>query len=222
MNKDKRRKKAAQKASIAKLTKKHHESGRTTTMDAMIDTTIRQQLSHLDPRIDPMEAILTGMNGGIHTSASMSALGGMGMGMGMGMGSVASMPAAVAVAAAPSMAATSQTSGSSKEAGYERVHVVKVDTWGLDLGHRRKEMGLVPTISPLPKRHRPAPFMQALVKSADDRAGGKKGTGPFSEYAKEISPKKQKKRPSPVKGGLKHQPGQINGAEALLDLVPLR
>ena len=105
----------------------------------------------------------------------------------------------------------------------------------LDLGHRRKEMGLVPTISPLPKRHRPAPFMRALIKSADDRAGGKKGTGPFSDSEpKAASPGKRKdsraKRSPNGKGkapggsgsggggSRKAGPGALNAADALLEL----
>lgn len=158
-------------------------------MDAMIDTTIRQQLSYLDPTMDPTSAILAGMNRG---------------GFGQGDGGEAAL---LDEAVMPEDSFV--TSTSSKEAGYERVHVVKVDTWGLDMGHRRKEMGLVPTISPLPKRHRPAPFMQALVKSADDRAGGKKGTGPFSEHAK--SPTKKKKKKTKIRG--------VVGDEAIRDVA---
>ena len=41
--------------------------------------------------------------------------------------------------------------------------------------------------------------MQALVKSADDRAGGKKGTGPFSEHAKSMSPTKKKKKKTKIR-----------------------
>ena len=185
--------------SIAKLSNRHLPSGRKTTMDAMIDTTIRQGLAHLDPSMDPTSAILAGMStnafgggammgGGMMGGAVMG--GGMvGGGMVVGSGSVLSR-SSDNIGAAPS---ATGSGGGGGEAGYERVQVVKVDTWGLDLGQRRKEMGLVPTISPLPKRHRPAPFMRALIKSADDRAGGKKGTGPFSDSEpKAASPGKRK------------------------------
>ena len=225
--------------SIAKLSNRHLPSGRKTTMDAMIDTTIRQGLAHLDPSMDPTSAILAGMStnafgggammgGGMMGGAVMG--GGMvGGGMVVGSGSVLSR-SSDNIGAAPS---ATGSGGGGGEAGYERVQVVKVDTWGLDLGQRRKEMGLVPTISPLPKRHRPAPFMRALIKSADDRAGGKKGTGPFSDSEpKAASPGKRKdsrakrspngkgKAPggSGSGGGRKAGPGALNAADALLEL----